>query len=125
MTTNTPAAAPITAEPSIDVLIAMHEAYWGLNLDDTCDHQFVRRSWGKVYRAALSAPVAAQPAASGVDALWVENAMRLAEELETAAILYGDSKPESEREGQCCERMLAAREALRAHLSTALKGEPR
>lgn len=66
-------------------------------------------------RAFVSAH-AAKPADVGAQS--DDKVMQLIEEHETAAILYGDSKPDSDREQEFLERMQVARESLRAHLRT-------
>jgi hypothetical protein len=65
----------------------------------------------------FAAPVAAQPAASGVDALWVDKAMELADDFAEVFAAY-------KKNPSISTNITAgnARAALRAHLSTALTG---
>jgi hypothetical protein len=153
MTTNTPPAAPITAEreAAIRKLEELIVRYWDLAFaegregrEQDTDAGDAQQCWHDIQQAihALSAPVAApkltaaralahvrqdfeanrpaQPAASGVDAQWVAKANALADDVENEAIAYGGASHSG------AERALkvldAAREALRAHLSTALTG---
>jgi hypothetical protein len=102
MTTDTPAAAPITAEREAFEAWAL-KTHGRFSLVD----EFAGAAWDAWQaRARLSAPVAAQPAASGVDA-----AMKLADE-------YANTLAATPFCGQA--EIDIAREALRAHLSTAL-----
>jgi hypothetical protein len=138
MTTDTPAAAPITAELEQLARIAFeHDAkqrdggvYDFLKLSETRTATgYINPSWNgdwklwwRAWNAALSAPVAA----SGVSALWVEEAEQLADNAINAHAtwfaecalgeLSNFHMPHLESEKD------AAREALRAHLSTALTG---
>jgi hypothetical protein len=78
-------------------------------------------AWNR--RAALSAPVAAQPAASGVDALWLEQATKLELAIGASAFACGNWRTGDEPPYDTLyQRWADAREALRAHLSTALTG---
>jgi hypothetical protein len=167
MTTDTPAAAPITAERIAHLAIERgakypydaSDAWWVSSgkdappavdwahaaargiLHDLNDRRGIKHAFREIdedvrkemvaahaaiIRAALSVPVAAQPAASGVSALWVEEAEQLADNAINAHAtwfaecalgeLSNFHMPHLESEKD------AAREALRAHLSTALTG---
>lgn len=79
-----------------------------------------------LHRGTAPAPVAAPPAASGVEAQWVETAMNLADDYARAYELHGSEKRYGRSSLEYVEKLKAevraAREDLRAHLSTALTG---